>query len=124
MWYTSAFSARAGDTEMQAISESFDGKTVDLAVGQVIELRLKENPTTGFRWQLRHDGTPACRITEDFIEPATTERAPVPGRGGTHVWRIEGVQAGTCDMALTYARNWEASRPPAMTFEVHVHVTR
>jgi hypothetical protein len=73
---------------MQAISESFDGKTVDLSVGQVIELRLKENPTTGFRWQLRRDGTPACRITEDFIEPATTERAPVPGRGSTHVWHV------------------------------------
>jgi inhibitor of cysteine peptidase len=109
---------------MQAISESYDGKTVDLAVGQVIELRLKENPTTGFRWQFRRDGTPACRITEDFMEPATKDSPPVPGKPGTHVWRIAGVQAGTCDMALTYARSWETDRPPAMTFGLHVHVTR
>lgn len=107
---------------MQAIGESHDGKTVDLAVGQVIELRLKENPTTGFRWQIRRDGAPACRITEDFIEPATKNSPPVPGQGSSHVWRIEGVQVGTCDMALTYARSWEVDRAPAINFSVHMHV--
>lgn len=108
---------------MQAISESDDGKTVDLAVGQVIELRLKENPTAGFRWQIRRDGAPACRISEDFVEPAPKDNPPVPGQGGTHVWRIEGVQAGACNMALTYARGWEADRPPATTFRLHIQVT-
>ena len=108
---------------MQAISESYDGKTVDLPVGQVIELRLKENPTTGFRWQIRSDGAPACRITEDFMQPATKDGPSVPGQGGTHVWRIEGVQIGACEMALSYARGWEADRPPAATFSVHIHVT-
>jgi inhibitor of cysteine peptidase len=108
---------------MEAISEAHDGKTVDLGVGQVIELRLKENPTTGFRWEVRRDGAPACRITADFLEPAAKDGLPVPGRGGTHVWRIEGVQVGVCDLSLAYARSWEAARPPATTFGVHIHVT-
>jgi inhibitor of cysteine peptidase len=107
---------------MQAIGESSDGKTVDLAVGQVMELRLAENPTTGFRWQLHRDGTPVCRITADFTEPATNEGPSIPGKSGTHVWRIEAVQPGSGDMALTYARNWEASRPTAMSFTLHIHV--
>ena len=108
---------------MQTISESYDGKMVDLAVGQMVELRLKENPTTGFRWQIGRDGTPACRITDDFTEPANKDSLPAPGQGGTHIWRIEGVQAGVCNMALTYGRAWETGRTPAMTFEVQIYVT-
>ncbi len=108
---------------MQAISESFNGKIVDLAVGHVIELRLKENPTTGFRWQVGRDGAPACRIVADFIEPAIKDSPPAPGQGGTHVWRIEGIQAGTCEMMLAYARGWETDRPPATTFDINIHVT-
>ena len=107
---------------MQAISENYDGKTVNVTVGEVIELRLKENPTTGFRWQIHRDGAPACRITQDFIEPPAMVSPPVPGQGGTHVWRIESVQIGACDVALTYTRAWEANRPPAMSFGVHIQV--
>ena len=108
---------------MQAISESYNGKMVDLAVGHMIELRLKENPTAGFRWQVGRDGAPACRIVADFIEPAIKDGPPMPGQGGTHVWRIEGVQAGTCEVMLAYARGWETDRAPAMTFDMNIHVT-
>ncbi len=108
---------------MQAITETDNGKMVDLTVGHMIELRLKENPTTGFRWQVGRDGAPACRIVADFIEPPTGVNPPMPGQGGTHVWRIEGVQAGTCEMTLAYARGWETDRPPAMTFHMNIHVT-
>ncbi len=35
---------------MIVVDQSASGQTLDLPVGQVIELRLAENPTTGFRW--------------------------------------------------------------------------
>jgi inhibitor of cysteine peptidase len=106
---------------MQAITETSDGSTITLAVGQMVELRLKENPTTGFRWRLQRDGAPACRIVSDALEPPAAEGPPVPGRGGTHVWHIQAVQVGLCDLALTYERGWQPD-PAAVTFSVHLHV--
>lgn len=108
---------------MLEIAEAFAGQTVALPVGQVVELRLQENPTTGFRWQFRQNGEPACRINEDFVETAASGHPP-PGQGATHVWRIEGVQVGTCDVALDYVRSWERGQPPARTFEVRISVTK
>ncbi|MSP00350.1 MAG: peptidase inhibitor I42 [Acetobacteraceae bacterium] len=108
---------------MLAIDEAFAGQTVSIPVGQVIELRLKENPTTGFRWLFRQDGAPACRIKEDFLETAGETPPPRPGQGATHVWRIEAVKAGVCDLALTLGRPWESSLPPAGQFDVRINVT-
>lgn len=99
------------------------GQTVDLSVGQLVELRLKENGSTGFLWQVRQDGAPNCRIKEDFAEPVAVSVPAMPGRGSTHVWRIEGVRVGMCDLALIYGRPWETDKPPAQTFDVRLNIT-
>ena len=86
-------------------------------------MRLKENPTTGYRWQMQQDGAPACRIAADFTEPENAAVLVQPGRGGSHIWRIEGMQAGTCQIALVYMRQWEAAATPGSSFEMQIHVT-
>lgn len=99
------------------IDQGFAGRTVDLPVGQVVELRLAENPTTGFRWVFVSQGGPVCAVLGgDFRAPSGP-----PGRAGEHVWEIKGVQPGECELTLSYARPWETA--PARTFTVNVHVT-
>ena len=44
------------------LDEHADGRTVDLRVGQELEIRLTENPTTGFRWQIESSGGPAGEL--------------------------------------------------------------
>ena len=41
---------------MLIIGASDAGQTVELPVGQTMELRLEENPTTGFRWNVEASG--------------------------------------------------------------------
>ena len=43
---------------MQVIGESADGTTIALRVGDVLELRLPENASTGYRWQVRENAAP------------------------------------------------------------------
>ena len=38
------------------VTEKLANQTIDLPVGEVVEVRLEENPTTGFRWQLVSTG--------------------------------------------------------------------
>jgi len=109
---------------MLEINETAAGQTIDLPVGQVMELRLGENPTAGYRWQFDQDGGPSCRITEAPSPPlsASPSPPPMPGAGTTHGWRIEGIAAGLCVIEMRYVRPWETSRPPAMTFGVRIRV--
>jgi inhibitor of cysteine peptidase len=89
---------------MLTLDESANGQEVELAVGQELEVCLRENPTTGYRWRLDAEGAPACRLIEDF---ARIPNDP-PGRGGTHHWHFQGVQAGDAAIELASRRSWEA----------------
>ena len=44
------------------VDQSYSGQTLDLPFGQVMELRLAENPTTGYRWTFLSNGEPSCVV--------------------------------------------------------------
>jgi len=104
---------------MLTIDQSYDGRSVDVPVGQVIELRLPANPTTGFSWSIEAAGRPACVIEEGPAAPP----GQVPGQGSEHTWQIRGVQLGGCHIALAYRRPWEATASPAREFRLDIRVT-
>jgi inhibitor of cysteine peptidase len=106
---------------MIAIDSSANGQTVGLAVGETMEVRLAETAGTGFRWRLDKPLEPACRVTEELTVPPP---APArPGQPGQHVWRMVGVQVGTCTLAASYARPWETGVTPAAGFTLRITVT-
>jgi inhibitor of cysteine peptidase len=101
------------------VDESFLHETVHLPVGQVTELRLNENPTTGFRWSFTADGSPSCAVVSDSFTP---QEGP-PGAGGHHEWQIKAAHAGTCHLELVYRRPFEPNTAPVQTFTFDVIVT-
>jgi len=106
-------------TAMLRLDQSSDNTEVVLAVGQVLEIALPENPTTGFRWELRASAEPVCVPRGDtFDRPAAGL-----GKGGTRRWRFEAVRAGTGSFELVYRRAWEQDAPQAQTFRLTVRVT-
>jgi inhibitor of cysteine peptidase len=103
---------------MIIVDQHYAGQTVDLPVGQVMELRLAENPTTGYRWALVADGAPACLVVSDrFDHPAGP-----PGRGGEHAWQIKGAAIGECEIAMQYRREFQPDAA-LQSFALHVRVT-
>lgn len=104
---------------MLQIDEQSDGQTVELRVGQQLEVRLAENRTTGFRWQLLNDGKPVCALVSSSFESP----AGVPGAGGTAHWLFQAAEAGAGTIELAYRRPWEAQATPAQTFRVRISVS-
>lgn len=102
----------------RALGPADDGAEIALAAGEVIELRLPENPTTGFRWALDGALTPGLSVLEERFEPPASGRA---GAGGVHVWRIAARAGGA--LALACRRGWGAG-PPAARFAVTLRVSR
>jgi inhibitor of cysteine peptidase len=98
--------------------ESFNGQTVDLTVGETIEIRLRENPTTGFRWQLMGGDHAVCTMTSDTFK----REAGPPGHGGEHSWVFEAARSGGCDIEFRYQRPWADPASSEQTFRIHIQV--
>jgi predicted secreted protein len=104
---------------LAAVDESADGRQIELPVSEVLEVRLAENPTAGFRWNLVADGRPVCVLDSDGFEPA----GGPPGHGGRHVWRFRAAQPGEAAIELHYARSWQRGQAPAQRFALLLRVT-
>jgi inhibitor of cysteine peptidase len=99
------------------LDQTFDKRTIVLHLHQMLEVKLPENPTTGFRWDMKDSGTPVC------VERGSSFDAPSGGlgKGGARRFLFEAVQSGTGEIVLVYRRTWE-NTPPARTFTLSVHV--
>ena len=104
--------------KMVEVDRSYDGREVTLKIGEVVELSLAENPTTGFRWDFAVKPEPSCRIVENTFKPATDS----PGKGGTHRWQFLAVHPGAGAIDLEYRRPWEKGTPATRTFKLTIRV--
>ena len=101
------------------IDQSYSGQQIQLTVGEVAELRLPENPTTGYRWAVTSAPNVGCSLTDGSFR---AEPGP-PGQGGLHIWQLTAVRPGTCDVQLTYRRRFAADTPGNSVFTLYVRVT-
>jgi len=91
-----------------ALPPSFDqtdnGGNYSVSLGAAIELRLPENPSTGYSWNL---SVPAgIAVLNDSYLPGDTSGRLV-GSGGTRVWFLKAVQPGEQVVSGVYRRPWE-----------------
>lgn len=84
------------------VDESFDNKSVTIPVGDMVELSLAENPTTGFRWTLASSGAPICELKADDFVPSGQK----PGEGGRHNFSFLAKQPGEAAITLHSRRKW------------------
>ena len=70
-------------------------------VGEAIELRVPETPTSGYRWSLRTDAPGVLQSVDDEFTP---DRPAMPGRGGNHSFRILVRARGSAPIHLELSR--------------------
>lgn len=89
------------------VTEKEDNQTFEVQQGEEITLLLKENPTTGFRWQFQMD--PDDSFLEDTFQPSR-EKGLV-GAGGMRLIKWQPRQAGKYHLTGSYQRSWEKKEP-------------
>jgi inhibitor of cysteine peptidase len=105
------------DVQVLVLREQDAGKIVDVPVGGVAEIRLSENPTTGYRWAIAQFSGKICAIIHDeFIPPVSNAL----GAGGEHVWRLRAMAPGDCEIELVYARS--SGNADQRIYRVRLHV--
>ena len=92
------------------LSETGLGTTREIGVGEELLLRLPENPTTGFRWQITCSGDGELQPLDDRFELGGDA---LPGSAGQRVLRFVARKPGTVQLSAAYRRPWEPGSQPA-----------
>jgi len=103
----------AGKTEIGLVD---NGRSIPVALGELVALQLPENPTTGYRWAVETAGS-LTLVADSFA--AGNAR---PGVGGVRrfEWRV--TTPGTHELRLVHRREWEAAGQEIARFMVSVTV--
>jgi len=107
-----------GIDSLMKIGEADNGGAVELMVGQIFEVELRENPTTGFRWEVAEIGSEIMKLPKEKYLPDSK----AIGSGGRRTMEFEALRTGTSKLRLIERRPWETDVPPVKVYEVKVTV--
>lgn len=102
----------------QVITENDNGKSIVLKNGETFSLKLMENPSTGYSWQLKL--SPGLSVLSDNY---TQDPAPegMVGVAGTRLWEIKVVAPGSQRINAIYKRCWENTTGTEDTFTLNIN---
>ena len=84
-----------------------------------MEISLKENPSTGFRWSLEKSNDEILELlNSDYIQAS----GPEVGSGGKRIWKFIAKKTGDVHLVLKLWRAWEGNRSIVKRFEAIIRV--
>jgi len=110
----------SSEEKIVLVTQEDAGKTIEVAIGDVIQIELKGTPTTGFWWHFTSlDNTYLDLVNKDTrqISPRQMEGAPIMG-----IWQVRAQQAGTTTIAMAYYRTWEGYEKAQRWFRLTVQI--
>ena len=91
-----------------AFSTLDNGTTARVHPRDIITIRLPENPSTGYRWNIS-SGPGLSTIDDTYIYAEPSAR--MAGTGGVRFVTLEPVTSGTEQIVAVYKRPWEEDSP-------------
>lgn len=100
-------------------TETASGTTIRAKVGDRITVTLRENPTTGYKWEMKL-GPGLTLVMGTFFGPSFSPSPPLMGAGGTRTWVVKVDKPGTATLTGVYARPWESASKSAASFSLTI----
>jgi len=103
---------------MITLVETDNNRTLDIPVGETVQIILSENATTGYRWAVESTDS-------EFIEALGSEPrypAKAVGSGGEVAFAFRGKEAGTGEIVLKQWRKWEGDSSITARFRLRLNV--
>ena len=97
------------------LSELDRGRTVTMNKGSILTVRLKENPTTGYRWSVSI--IEGLELISDH-----NDTGGAVGANNVRVFKFRSNQSGTYNMKLKNWREWEGEASVIDRFYVKIVV--
>jgi inhibitor of cysteine peptidase len=106
--------------DVYVADENDNGQTVSMSVGDMLQLSLPENRSTGYVWAIVVNDDDVLRLTGEPVYEIEGEA--LPGAGGRVTFTFEAVGPGATTLELVNARPGETAVEPAETFALAVTV--
>jgi predicted secreted protein len=106
-------------TKEVSISWSEIEQGVGLEVGDVLEVVLPANPSTGYAWEA---GFYNQSVLEPYGEPEFSSGNPKPGAEESQILHFKAIGEGETDLVLVYRRSFENQSEDQQTFSLGVVV--
>jgi inhibitor of cysteine peptidase len=94
------------------------GRHIELRKGDILVVRLPENPSTGYRWAVHHDGG-VLQVEGTHFDPMEGSRV---GAGGWRTLRLKAAATGTAKLQLKLWQEWEGDASVSDRYDVSVRV--
>lgn len=101
--------------QIMILNEQDSGRTIDIKVGNVFTVRLKENPTTGYRWTVE-TASGLEQIGDHF------EAGVAIGAAGVRVFQFRSTRVGSYELLMKNWREWENESSVLARFVVKIIV--
>jgi predicted secreted protein len=98
------------------LTEQDHGRTIQVKMGSVVTLRLKENPTTGYRWTVAT--APELEQIGDRFELGGS----AIGAAGVRVFEFRATRVGEHELRLKNWREWEGESSVIDRFDAKIVV--
>ncbi|HEU5099003.1 MAG TPA: protease inhibitor I42 family protein [Roseiflexaceae bacterium] len=102
------------------LGEPQAGSQAVLQVGDMLQVNLEGNPSTGYTWSVESLDASVLKVV---CEPEFHPAGSALGASSTVTYRFEAVGAGQTTLKMIYARPFEKGVPPLKTFAASVLVT-
>ncbi|SEA24744.1 inhibitor of cysteine peptidase [Thiothrix caldifontis] len=95
------------------------GSTVQLTVGDLLEVVLEGNPSTGYMWTLAPDsGVLLAQQGQATFQP----NSGALGSGSMMTWRFQAIAHGEMLLKLRYQRSFEPDKAPLKQFAANLTI--
>jgi inhibitor of cysteine peptidase len=95
------------------------GRTINLRIGDCLNIVLNGNPTTGYIWE---ESSRTAPVLKQYKRMEFVPQSKLIGAGGKCTFYYKAVARGTTELKLVYRRPWEKKVPPLRAFAVKVTV--
>ena len=93
---------------------------INIRRGQMLEIALEANPTTGYTWEMiDHDNPGILRQTGQSRYRGGSD---LVGAGGIRIYGFETIKTGRAVLLFKYRRVWEKDVAPVRQYTVKVDV--
>jgi predicted secreted protein len=112
----------SGHRAQLLLDESWNGKRIELKVGDEIQIELQGAGGTGYAWYFDE-------LDNDFFELIGKERkvqeksGELVGSPTQYFWLIKAIKTGSSVIKMIYYRVWEGKDKAIRQFEVEVDIT-
>ena len=103
----------------RVITDADNGGSVHLRMGDILEVHLRSNPTTGYMWHVHPKSTRLLRLVG---QSQTQAREPGVGRPLLQVFRFQAVAIGDGVLLLHYIRAWERQLSYEEQYSVRISI--